>query len=129
VPDTPTATATSTQIPSTAAATQQAVSEDSPYESYYDYGDYGPEISIDSSDITIANFNFGPDELEVKVGTKVTWTNQEGTRHTVTSDDESFDSGAIENGGTFSFTFNEVGTFIYHCNIHPAMVGAVIVTP
>lgn len=115
VPDTqtPTATptATSTHMPATTTPTQQAASDDP------------------SSEIGIANFRFGPGELEVKAGTKVTWTNQDGTRHTVTSDDDVFDSGSMENGGTFSFTFNEAGTFTYHCNFHPGMVGTVIVTP
>jgi plastocyanin len=45
----------------------------------------------------------------------------------VTSDTNLFDSGPISNGATFSYTFNEAGTFNYHCNVHPSMLGKVTV--
>jgi len=47
---------------------------------------------------------------------------------TVTADDGAFDSGSLAGGKSFSFTFDEAGTFAYHCNIHQSMTGRVVVT-
>ena len=78
--------------------------------------------------VTIVNFAFQPASLEVPVGTTVTWTNQGSAPHTVTADDGSFDSGTLQPGGTFSMTFDTPGTFTYHCEIHPNMMGTIVVT-
>jgi plastocyanin len=86
-------------------------------------------ITTDSS----GSFAFSPATLTVKVGTKVTWTNMTQVGHTVTSDDgKSFDSGISNpiaaSGGTYTFTFTKVGTFPYHCQIHPFMKATITVT-
>jgi plastocyanin len=47
--------------------------------------------------------------------------------HTATSDDEVFDSGSLTEGGEFSFTFDEAGTFAYFCEVHPTMRGTIVV--
>lgn len=78
--------------------------------------------------VTIQNTAFSPQNLQVKVGQEVTWTNQDQFTHTVTSDTGTFDSGNVANGKTFSFTFTKEGTFTYHCNIHTSMTGQVTVT-
>ena len=78
--------------------------------------------------VEIADFAFAPDSSDVKVGDSVKWTNQDGTAHTVTADDGAFDSGNLAGGKSFSFTFEEAGTFAYHCNIHQSMTGTVVVT-
>lgn len=39
-----------------------------------------------------------------------------------------FDSGIMETGDTFRYTFQEPGTFEYYCTIHPNMVGKVLVS-
>lgn len=78
--------------------------------------------------VSIVDFAFNPVGSTVKAGTSVTWTNQ-GRTHTVTADDGTFDSGRIAGGATFSMTFKKAGTYAYHCAIHPAMVGQVVVTP
>jgi hypothetical protein len=49
--------------------------------------------------------------------------------HTVTSDSGAFDSGTLGNGGSFSFTFNDVGSFAYHCAFHSGMSATVRVVP
>ena len=77
--------------------------------------------------VAIAGFAFGPDTLTVPSGTTVTWTNDDSTSHTVTADDDSFDSGSLADGATFEHTFDEAGTFAYHCEIHPTMTGEVVV--
>lgn len=66
------------------------------------------------------NFQFDPAELRVKVGTKVTWTNQDEAMHTVTSDAAGgpLDSGEMMKGDAFSYTFTQPGTYTYHCAPH-----------
>jgi len=83
---------------------------------------------------------YKPDELTVQAGTSVTWKQQDAGFHTVTSGtvsrdgtgstrtnpDGTFDSGRLEQGKSYSFTFAEAGTYEYFCRIHPAtMTGKV----
>jgi plastocyanin len=77
--------------------------------------------------VTISGFAFGPASISVAAGSTVTWTNQDGTAHTVTADDGSFDSGSLAPGATFSQTFDTPGTYTYHCAIHSSMTGTVTV--
>ena len=81
--------------------------------------------------VTIKDFAYVPATITVKKGTKVTWTNQDSTRHDVTPDSESDNFKASEllsKGESYSFTFNTAGTYTYHCGPHPQMKGTVIVT-
>jgi plastocyanin len=48
-------------------------------------------------------------------------------QHTVTADKGEWDSKPIAVGATFQRTFDQPGTFAYHCAIHPFMTGTVIV--
>jgi plastocyanin len=68
-----------------------------------------------------------PDNLEVAVGSTVTWTNTDSVSHTSTSDRSGWDSGIIAPGRQFSRTYETAGTFSYHCAIHPGMVGTITV--
>lgn len=77
--------------------------------------------------VTIQNFAFNPATTTVKAGTKVTWTNEDSTTHHVVSDNGVFDSGALNNGQSYSFTFNKTGSYPYHCSIHPSMTGNIVV--
>ncbi len=81
------------------------------------------------TNVNIQNFAFTPAVITVTVGTTVTWTNIDASDHTVTSDTSLFDSGNLAQNATFSFTFNQVGSFAYHCAIHPGMTGRVDVVP
>ncbi|MCU1352292.1 MAG: blue (type 1) copper domain protein [Acidimicrobiales bacterium] len=82
------------------------------------------------STVDIKDFTFSPKVLNVKVGTAVRWTNDDGNTHTVTSDggSESFDSKDIKSGASFSHTFKKAGTFTYQCGIHNYMKGTVTVS-
>jgi plastocyanin len=76
-------------------------------------------------------FSFSPATTTIKVGMTVVWTNASSTPHTSTSDAGSavtWDSGLINTGSTFSFTFTRAGTFAYHCNVHAYMHGSIVVT-
>jgi plastocyanin len=70
---------------------------------------------------------FTPEEITVVIGVNntVTWTNDDLIMHTVTSDSGLFDSGNLKTGASWSFTFNQPGTYSYHCSIHPWMLGVV----
>lgn len=74
---------------------------------------------------------YDPNNLTFSLAAKqsVKWGNNDGTTHTVTANGGAFDSGNIADGGTFTFTFTTVGTYPYHCTIHPTMVGTITVNP
>lgn len=80
--------------------------------------------------VTISGYAFSPANLTVKKGTTVTWTNNDAVAHTVTETDGQTGpkSGDLNQGQTYSFTFDTVGTFKYDCSIHPYMTGTVTVT-
>ena len=81
--------------------------------------------------VPMINYKFDPVELTISAGTTVIWTNEDNVEHTVTSGLRDNPTGlfdeAVGPGGTFSFTFNETGTFEYFCIPHPGMDGTVIV--
>src|SRR5215212_5355794 len=78
-------------------------------------------------DISVVDFAFEPGTLSVPAGATVTWTNTGSRPHTVTADDGSFDSGRLDPGEQFSQTFDQPGTFAYHCGFHPEMQGSIVV--
>ena len=77
--------------------------------------------------VSIKGFAFSVSTLNVASGTKVTWTNNDATTHTVTADDDSFNSGDLAPGQTYSRTFSTAGTFNYHCIYHSMMKASVVV--
>lgn len=77
--------------------------------------------------VVMKNLSFQPITIQVAPGTTVTWTNEDSTNHTVTSDTGKFNSEQLSNGKTFQFTFSDPGEYTYHCSIHPSMTGKVIV--
>ena len=77
--------------------------------------------------ITMKDFMFSPVPLTVHAGSTVTWTNLDDEPHTAVSDTGLFRSGAMDTNESFSFKFNEPGTYRFTCSIHPRMVGTVIV--
>jgi plastocyanin len=77
--------------------------------------------------VSIEDFYFEPTDATVQPADTITWTNEGAHPHTVTADDGSFDSGMLQPGQSFSWTFTNPGTVTYHCNIHPFMMGSVSV--
>ena len=87
--------------------------------------------AVATSAVTIDDYAFGPQNITIKAGTKVTWTNKDSVAHTVTADTSSSNapsSSEIAPGQSFSFTFLKAGTYGYHCTIHPSMQASVTVT-
>lgn len=75
----------------------------------------------------IARYLFLPRVIRVAPGATVEWTNRDGVVHTVSADDGSWGSGAIQPGESWSARFDRPGRYPYHCGPHPFMQGMVIV--
>lgn len=81
-------------------------------------------------DINIENSKFGSPDITIGQGTTLKWTNKDSVDHTVTSDTGIvLDSPLMSKGDSFSHTFNDLGTYEYHCSVHPGMKGKVTVKP
>ncbi|MCH9657952.1 hypothetical protein K0U27_04520 [archaeon] len=102
------------------------------------FGAYNPELN------TPAEVWYDPSVISIISGDTITWYNDDIEAHTVTSGDSSgrfgwmdnkdfgtpdgmFDSGRFMPGESWSYRFEESGTFSYFCTIHPWMEGIVIV--
>ncbi len=77
--------------------------------------------------IIIKNFAFSPSSVTIPVGATVIWRNQDSAAHTVTSTSQGFDSGNLDSGAHFTFTFLKAGTYDYVCSYHPNMAGQIVV--
>jgi plastocyanin len=96
------------------------------------------KVSIVPGGSTLADKAYDPNPVNVKVGQKVIWTNNDSVQHTITSgapgspdSGKEFDSGLtklINKGESFEHTFTKAGTFPYYCQLHPTMLGKVIVS-
>ena len=75
--------------------------------------------------VTIQNSAYTPADVTVMVSGSILWVNGDNVVHTVTADDGSFDSGDLQPGTTFGFTFKNVGPYPYHCKYHSEMTGIV----
>jgi plastocyanin len=86
-----------------------------------------PAAARDTVIAEVRDFMFRPARLVVEAGTTVVWTNGGQVVHTVTAEDGSFDSGAIESGAKRAMLFSKPGRFPFHCTPHPFMRGEVVV--
>ena len=102
------------------------------------FGAFNPELN------TPAEVWYDPPEIVIRTGDTVTWINDDREGHTVTSGvsagrfdwmsaqklgepDGIFDSQRFMAKESWSYTFNEEGSFPYYCIIHPWMGGIVFV--
>ena len=83
------------------------------------------QISIANGSSFPKNTKFyDPPSVSIPVGTKVNWTNNDISFHTVTFVTQGiFDSGIISPGNSTSNIFSKQGIFNYFCKIHPYMIG------
>ena len=80
--------------------------------------------------VNIMSHAFNPTEVTIPTGGRVVWNNIDAATHTVTSDmggNLTWGSGDLSPNQSYSFTFNNPGTYNYHCNYHSWMTGRVIV--
>jgi plastocyanin len=80
-----------------------------------------------SETIVVKDFMFQPMSSTIKAGTKVTWLNKDDEPHTVVGDNGLFRSAAMDTNESFSFEFDQPGTYHFVCSIHPSMVGTIVV--
>ena len=86
-----------------------------------------PGVRAADHAVQIQGFAFGPGTLTVAVGDTVTWTNADSAPHTVSAESGAFDSGNLDEGQAFSFTFDTPGTYTYRCDYHSEMTGTIVV--
>jgi len=74
--------------------------------------------------------HYAPAQLTVATGTTVSWLSNGSNLHTTTSFDGVWDSGTVQHGETFSFTFSQPGTYRFFCRQHflTGMSGVITVT-
>lgn len=90
------------------------------------------EAPADTVVINIAKMKYEQPEVTIKAGQTVTWVNTEAMPHNVAFQagvvgDAKMDGAMMKKDQSYSITFNESGTFDYHCTPHPFMKGTVIV--
>lgn len=97
----------------------------------------GPGGGGGGADVTInvvansGSNSYSPSPDTVSVGQTVSWRNQDSATHTATADTgPAFDTGNIAPGATSApIAMNTAGSYPYHCALHPAMTGTLVVRP
>jgi plastocyanin len=77
------------------------------------------------TNVTIVYRAYQPSEVTVLAGQTVLWRNSGLGPHTVTAATGQFNSGTLQGGATFSYTFSTPGVYAYECLVHPTMHGKV----
>ena len=79
--------------------------------------------------VKMEGYHFKPDKITIEPGTTVEWINTDKKAHTVTDDHDSWDSGNLKPGETFSRRYDDQGTFKYYCIPHreAQMTGTIVV--
>jgi plastocyanin len=75
--------------------------------------------------VTVRDFDFDPQVVDIQVGDTVVWTNVSGVHNVASDDGTTFSSEAKGAPWTFSHTFTAAGTVPYHCDVHLFMTGTV----
>lgn len=79
--------------------------------------------------VAIAEFLFGPQNIKVRAGQTIAWTNVDDSPHQVTIHGEStMRTPVLLKGQATSLVFEHPGTYGYICGLHPAMKGTIEVT-
>jgi plastocyanin len=87
-------------------------------------------VAIPANSTGLGPQAYGTNPLVVSAGTTVTWTNNDSVPHSATSDSGIWDSGVLQPGESFSFTFDQPGTYSYFCTVHgqQSMSGVITVS-
>ncbi|MBL8511952.1 MAG: cytochrome P460 family protein [Betaproteobacteria bacterium] len=76
--------------------------------------------------VSIAEFKFGPEKAEAKVGEKITWANTDASPHQVSIGGPNGERTAVMlQGQTAELKFDKPGTYTYICGLHPSMKGTI----
>ncbi len=71
--------------------------------------------------VEIRDLEFSPKELAAAPGDTITWVNYDLVPHTVTADDESWDSGFVGAQGQWQLVVQAGMPTTYFCRYHPFM--------
>ncbi len=71
--------------------------------------------------VEIRDLKFTPKELTVAPGDTITWINHDLVPHTVTADDDSWDSGFVGAQGEWQIVVQAGMPTTYFCRYHPSM--------
>lgn len=89
-------------------------------------GEVHPRVTVER--VRMIDNGYRPKKVTVARGTRIRWVNRGLASHTATSNGGIWDSGLIAPGDAWARTFRKAGTFRYHCTLHSAMTGVVVVT-
>jgi plastocyanin len=87
----------------------------------------GSSVAAQVARVRIIDFAFRPRNFTIARGTVVRWVNRGARTHTTTSNTSLWNH-TLAPGETFRRRFRRMGTFAYHCSIHPQMIGMITVT-
>ncbi len=82
-------------------------------------GTTGGGATSSGSTVSMKNFAFNPSTIDVVVGATVTFTNDDTVQHNVAG--ESWSSGPLDPGQSYTATFSNAGAIAVKCLIHPSM--------
>ncbi|HEY1293596.1 MAG TPA: plastocyanin/azurin family copper-binding protein [Chloroflexota bacterium] len=79
--------------------------------------------------VEVVDYGFSPEQLTLRLGASVTWTNDGNDGHDVTGSGPGGDwrSGPLAPSERYTRAFNLTGTYDYVCTIHPEMHGRIFV--
>jgi plastocyanin len=76
--------------------------------------------------VSISDFLFGPEKVEVKSGQLVSWTNTDDSPHQVTVNaSKTLRTPVILKGQSTTIEFRDPGMYDYICGLHPGMKGKI----
>ena len=121
----PTPTPTPTPARPTSTPTREAMVMEEPTPS----APPTPTRVLEKGELASDIVDFVLQDLTIEVGTNVIWINLDVSSHTATSGQPDnitgiWNSGPLATGSSFSFAFNQTGTFRYFCTIHPSFMQA-----
>ena len=130
-----TSTPSQTASPSALATTPVATENSSSLESNQSLVSPSPTQSAATATVTYDGNSFSPANLTVKQGTAVTFTNSSTQPLWVASDPHPVHNGLAgfdarkgsAQGGSYTYTFKEKGTFGYHNHLRSSDTGTIIV--
>ncbi|MDP1819826.1 MAG: cupredoxin domain-containing protein [Acidimicrobiales bacterium] len=90
--------------------------------------DGGGDGASEDAAVEAVDFEFAVNAGSVPAGSDIVFANAGEAPHTITADDDSFDSGTVEGGSQATVTMpGEAGSYEFHCDIHPNMQGTLTV--
>lgn len=88
-------------------------------------------LQQDAPSVSITADGYSPSTIKVKVGEEVTWTNTDSTQHEITADAEAVpgfgSTEALNTGDTYSYTFEDAGTYNYYDPAAPAKLNGTVI--